>query len=144
MSAFWIGGAILYAKRKNKMIHELDKNDYEKARPLFKDLDYQLTITAVIEGTSSGRIYVDNKRTPKTAFICSAEGYFLAGDEDNPTFNLALNKLITETIFAGQTVREGEDALVLMCPPGTWESKLDVIFKSRVVPLRNYGLCYAV
>lgn len=84
------------------MIYELDKSKYEKVRPLFNQLDYNLIISAVIERTSPGRIYVDDVVTPETAFLCSVEGYYLAGHVDNDSFNKALNRLILEKFFAGE------------------------------------------
>ena len=112
------------------MIYELAKNDYEKVRSIFTELQaYNLIIAAVIEGTSPGRIYVDDVSKPKTAFMCSVEGYYLAGYEGNATFNSGLRKLIAETIFAGDTVREGEWELDLRFLPGTWEARLEAILE---------------
>jgi len=112
------------------MIYELAKNDYEKVRSIFTELQaYNLIIAAVIEGTSPGRIYVDDVSKPKTAFMCSVEGYYLAGYEGNATFNSGLRKLIAETIFVGDTVREGDWELDLRFLPGTWEARLEAILE---------------
>ena len=81
------------------MIHELDKSEYGRTYSLFKKLDYNLIIRAVIEGTSPGRVYVDDVNQPKTAFLCSVEGYYLAGNVNNDAFNNSLNKLIFETFL---------------------------------------------
>jgi hypothetical protein len=110
------------------MIYELKQHDYEKVRPLYQDMDYHLTIRAVIEGTSPGRIYIDDVRDPKTAFICSVEGYYLAGDTENEKFNRALGELIRNISETGDTVREGEDAINLDMYPKTWETKLPLLF----------------
>ena len=78
------------------MIHRLDEEDYENVRPLFRELDFNLIIAAVIEHTSPGRIYVDDVSKPRTAFLCSVEGYYLAGNADNLEFNVSLNRLILD------------------------------------------------
>ena len=36
------------------MIYRPEEKDYEKVRPLFKPLDFNLTVIGVIEGTSPG------------------------------------------------------------------------------------------
>lgn len=113
------------------MIYELKQQDYEKVQPLYQDLDYHLTIRAVIEGTSPGRIYVDNVGDPKTAFMCSVEGYYLAGNSENADFNKALGELIHNISETGDTVREGDDAINLDIYPKTWETKLPLLFPTR-------------
>jgi RimJ/RimL family protein N-acetyltransferase len=113
------------------MIYELKQQDYEKVRPLYQNMDYHLTIRAVIEGTSPGRIFVDNVREPKTAFICSVEGYFLTGNSENADFNRALGELIRNISETGDTVREGENAINLDVYPQTWETKLSLLFTGR-------------
>ncbi|MCW3982115.1 MAG: GNAT family N-acetyltransferase [Candidatus Bathyarchaeota archaeon] len=117
------------------MIYELNQNDCEIVRPLFKELEYNLITSAVIERTSPGRIYVDNTANPKTAFMCTVEGYYLAGYENNNRFNRSLNKLINEKTFAGDTVRKNETAIFISFHPDSWESKMEAIFKGRS-PLR--------
>ncbi|MFX0195000.1 MAG: GNAT family N-acetyltransferase [Candidatus Hodarchaeota archaeon] len=113
------------------MIFELEKDDYEKVQSIYKPLEFNLITRAVIEGSSPGRIYVDDIICPKTAFMCTVEGYYLAGNENNDVFNTALNKLIVERIFAGDTVRKGEKDISLCISPNTWELKLDIVFKGR-------------
>jgi len=126
------------------MIYELPKNDYEKVRSIFKELEYNLIISAVIEGTSPGRIYVDDISHPKTAFLCSVESYHLAGYWDNSEFNTALGKLVAEIILTQDTVREDEDGIFIDFHPDSWESKLNDIFTIRT-PLkdkrRRYTCC---
>lgn len=122
------------------MIHELNKQDYEKVRPLYNELNYHLTGRAVIEGTSPGRIYVDNVSEPKTAFICSVEGYYLVGDPDNADFNQALANLIHKP---QEAIRDEENAINLAVYPQNWEQHLSTLFPERapfIEPRRKY-LC---
>jgi len=112
-------------------IHELDLQNYETARSLFQGLEYNLVVPAVIEGMNPGRIYADDPLEPKSAFLCSAEGYYLAGVPTNHEFNAALQRLIVERIFAGDTVRPGDDQIDLRFCPGTWEEALAVILQGQ-------------
>jgi RimJ/RimL family protein N-acetyltransferase len=124
-------------------MHELKKRDYGKVLPLFEDLDWNLITRAVIEGTSPGRVYVDRAEKPRTAFMCTVEGYYLAGYDGNDEFNASLNKLILEKIFVGDTVREGETDVAIGFSPGSWADKMPTIFQGRI-PLttaRRHYVC---
>jgi hypothetical protein len=124
------------------MLYRLEERDYYRVRPLFKSMDFNLTVISVIEGTSPGRIYVDDIVDPRTAFMCSAEGYYLAGYENNEAFNAALNRLIVEEISGGDTVRENEEELVLCIHPIDWEVKLDaLLYRPPVKAVRRHYLC---
>jgi RimJ/RimL family protein N-acetyltransferase len=125
------------------MIHELEKKDYENVRSLFKELEYNLIISAVIERTSPGRIYVDDVADPKTAFMCTVEGYYLAGYANNNEFNASLNRLILEQIFTGDTVRKNETDIAIGFHPDPWKNKMPIIFRGRL-PLttaRRHYVC---
>ena len=124
------------------MIQELKGRDYEKVQPLFEELRYNLITSAVIEGTNPGRIYADSVADPRTAFMCTAEGYYLAG-QDNNEFNTSLNRLIFERIFAGDTVRKDETDVAIGFYPDSWEDKMPTIFRGRI-PLttaRRHYVC---
>jgi RimJ/RimL family protein N-acetyltransferase len=124
-------------------MHELKKRDYGKVQPLFEDLNWNLITRAVIEGTSPGRVYVDRAEKPRTAFMCTVEGYYLAGYDGNDEFNASLNKLILEKIFVGDTVREGETDVAIGFSPGSWADKMPTIFQGRI-PLttaRRHYVC---
>jgi len=125
------------------MIYELNQNDYETVRPLFRGLEYHLITSAVIERTSPGRTYVDNTANPKTAFMCTVEGYYLIGYENNSRFNNSLNKLVIEKIFAGDTVRKNETAIFIGFHPDPWKSKMEIIFrgKSPLKAVRRHYVC---
>jgi RimJ/RimL family protein N-acetyltransferase len=125
------------------MIRELEKRDYQKVRHLFKELGWNLITTAVTEGSSPGRVYVDRVEDPRTAFMCTVEGYYLAGYENNDEFNTSLNKLIVERIFAGETVRKNETDVAIGFHPDSWKEKMPIIFQGRI-PLttaRRHYVC---
>ena len=68
------------------MISKLGKVDYCKVRPLKKGMEYNLIVSAVLDGTSPGEVYVDEIKDPKTAFLCTAEGYYVMGVASNAGF----------------------------------------------------------
>ncbi len=123
------------------MMHGLEEREYEKVRPLFEELQWNLIISAVIEGTSPGRVYVDRVEDPRTAFMCTVEGYYLAGSVNNDAFNTSLNKLIFSRIFAGDTVRSDETDVAIGFHPDSWREKMPTIFHGRIpltTPRRHY------
>jgi len=125
------------------MIHELKKKNYENVRSLFKELEYNLIISAVIERTSPGRIYVDHVVDPRTAFMCTVEGHYLVGYENNNEFNTSLNRLIFEKIFAGDTVRKDETDIAIGFHPDSWKHKMPIIFRGRppLTTARRHYVC---
>ncbi len=125
------------------MIKELRKRDYERVRPLFKELEWNLITSAVIEGTSPGRVYADRVEKPRTAFMCTVEGYYLAGHDRNDAFSASLNRLIFGKLFAGDTVRKDETDVAIGFHPDSWRSKMPIIFHGRL-PLttaRRHYVC---
>jgi RimJ/RimL family protein N-acetyltransferase len=127
-------------------IYEIAKEDYEKVRRIFAPIDYQLTIRAVIEGTCPGKVYVDDVDNPRSAFMSSAEGNYLAGEVNNNSFNAALRDLILNTIFVGDSLWVSADYMVVCIHPDTWTTKFDIIFETRPpqqLP-RKYYTCTAL
>ncbi len=125
------------------MINELKKRDYEKVRSLFAELEWNLITSAVIEGTSPGRVYVDQVKKPRTAFMCTVEGYYLAGYDRNDAFNTSLNRLIFEKFFAEDTIRKDETDVAIGFHPDSWRDKMPIIFHGRM-PLttaRRHYVC---
>ena len=125
------------------MIHELKKEDYEKVRTLFKDLEWNLITSAVIDGTSPGRVYTDHIKDPRTAFMCTVEGYYLAGVDHNEEFNASLNKIIFTKIFTGDTIRENETDVAIGFHPNSWKEKMPIIFQGRtpLTAARRHYVC---
>ena len=82
------------------MLHELESQDYERARPLFARWRAYLVIFAVLDGTCPGQVYVDDREHPRTALLWDhAEGeLYLAGEAHNEALNHALNTCIRDQI----------------------------------------------
>jgi RimJ/RimL family protein N-acetyltransferase len=106
------------------MLKELEKREFERARPLFHGFDYSLSIHAAIEGNNPGRIFVDDTSCPHTALALTVEGYLLAGDDSKPETNNALQRLLKEKIFTGEVFVNGNWSMSLAVHPESWEEKL--------------------
>jgi RimJ/RimL family protein N-acetyltransferase len=124
-------------KQEGQMIYELAKADYGKVRPLFQALQFHLTSAAVLDGHCPGRVFVDDPADPRTAFMFSPEGCYLAGNPDNDAFNGALNEAIFARGILGQEVR----VLFFLCHPESWHGQLAVVLDPRPpieMPRRHY------
>lgn len=102
------------------MIHELKQAEYGRARSLFRPLRYHLCSAAVLAGDNPGRVFVDEPAAPRTAFMLSPEGCYLAGNPDNPVFNRALNREVVSNRVLGDDVR----VLFLVVHPERWSEHL--------------------
>lgn len=124
---------------------QLDLNEFEIVRPLFRVLKEHLIVDAVIDGSSLGKIYTDSKTHPTAAFLYSVEGSFLVG-KPNSTFALDLCDLIFSHEFQENTIREGEEGIDLAIHPGSWRDYFDVLFKRRkpFTTLRRHYICKKV
>jgi GNAT superfamily N-acetyltransferase len=60
------------------MVVELDTPAYQDVLPLFADLTYHLSISAVLRGTMPGRVLADDDQLPGTVLVSSPEGNYLA------------------------------------------------------------------
>lgn len=111
------------------MAFELLDTDHNRVLPLFAALDHHLIIRAVVEGTSPGRIYVDDASRPRSAFLVSAEGYFVAGSPDDEDFNHGLGRLAAGRLFP--ELGEGEYGFDVHYAPAAWETRLPAIFPTE-------------
>jgi GNAT superfamily N-acetyltransferase len=119
------------------MFYKLDKTNYEKARPLFRALEFHLTSAAVLDGSSPGLVIVDDQRNPQSAFMLSPEGCYLAGRSDNDAFNRSLGQAIREKRILDVPV----EALWVICATASWEKQLaDLVapFRPAKIARRHY------
>ena len=132
--------------RETVTFQELAQPHFEKARSLFDGFDYSLSIHAAIEGSSPGRIFVDNLERPRTAFALTVEGYLLTGDHTDPAVLEALRRLLAEQIFTGKVYVNGDESMSLAVYPQTWEAQLPTLIPTHEVEkiARYQYLCRAV
>ena len=123
------------------MIQKLEADEYQRVSPIFGELDYNLEIKAIVEGTMSGRIYVDDAEKPSTAFIWNNYSkFFLAGYENNNMFNTSLNKLIVEEIYPEATEKKIW-GYVLHYHPDSWKNVVGVVLRHKL-PMKDYRRYY--
>ena len=70
-------------------------------RNLFQGFDFQVIVRATIEGTSPGKIWVDDTLNPERGFMANTEGWFLAGNPNKSEFNQGLKELVHNMILRG-------------------------------------------
>ena len=118
------------------MLHELEKSEFHKVLPLFQGYLQDPMMHAVIEGRSSGRVFVDDAADPGAAFVWTGtECAYVAGGEGSSRFEQALHQLVLEEIIpAAQS--SGRDFLSLFSFPGSYAPKLEDLFSAQV-PLRT-------
>lgn len=105
------------------MIYQLQKTDFYKVQGLIKNSNHELSIKAVISGTSPGEIYVDNLGNPLSTLIKTTECNVVAGKADNELFNLGVRE---ELDFFDQVTCDDEE----------WEDIIHEIHKN--IALRKY------
>jgi len=113
------------------MLYELATQDYERVRPIFQSMTYNLVPLAAIEGAAPGRIWVDDVTHPRTAFLWDkAHELFFAGEEHDQELNRALGGLLAEKVFPEAAGQESYVYVAHYWPSG-WEGALKLILGER-------------
>ncbi len=112
------------------MIHELSPDAFATARPLFDELGkLQVSVGAVLDRECDGRLIVDDPRRPRSAFLTTPEGAFLAGDPDNARFNGALRRFVWDELFG----RSGWEMLFATMGDLGWDDRFTAMAAPRDV-----------
>jgi hypothetical protein len=126
------------------MIHELDNADFHKALPLYKEgppTYANMVINAVAEGTTPGRVWVDDPQDPRSCLMWDkGPVYCLAGNAGNAEFNTALATLI-RTNIAPTAIARGVYYFKLFYTPGGWDDKLADLFRGATFREGERTLC---
>lgn len=125
---------------------KLSKDQYERARHLFKTLHYQLAVEAMLDGSNPGWIYVDDEKLPTCAWMVNSEGFFLAGNPTNRKFNAWMEKWFEDYVQHGNKDWESDAVLLFDISGQDWVASFPDIFSLRP-PLevsRMHYLCKAV
>jgi RimJ/RimL family protein N-acetyltransferase len=100
-------------------MERIEPKDYGKIRPLVDELaGIHLNLIAVLEGMAPGQVYADDAAHPRSAYLISSDGHYLAGDPDNPAFTTAVNAALPRDTY-----------FVLFCDPERWAEVLDDVLK---------------
>lgn len=105
-------------------MEEISPTHFDRVMPLFKHIPHQRpAVFAVLEGTQTGRVFVDNIRDPSAAVILSAFNTYIGGSSGNPDLMTDVaNVLLSEVISKKEHV--------LLCPlTEAWRTALQKIFQ---------------
>jgi hypothetical protein len=128
------------------MLIELPVSAYGQVQTLFTPFDYSLSIRALLEGLSPGRIFVDDPREPQVAFALTVEGYLLAGDPSRPGAIVAVRDFLRDQVFSRCLTVNVDDWMCLAVYPESWVARLpELVPTHEAEPVRRYHyLCRAV
>lgn len=102
---------------------------------MFTGYDFQVVVRSVIDGSSPGKIWVDDILHPECGFMATSEGWFLAGNPEKDEFNSGLKDLVHNMILRGDYYSsvnpEFLAELFFHIDTEKWMSKFAVIFDIR-------------
>ncbi|NIO38667.1 GNAT family N-acetyltransferase [Candidatus Bathyarchaeota archaeon] len=115
------------------MIFELEQDKYQNVKPILKGAFEDLVLDAIIEGTVSGSVWVDDKITPKTVFLWDSleQLFFLSGENSSKVFIDSLRRLINQTILPEAKKRRHNAFNLLVSPEERWQDKIDTILMDK-------------
>lgn len=112
------------------MIYQLPKSKYETVKKIFKDWEYNVRVTSVIEKNTKGNIWVDNVKNPSTVLVWSYFDMFtLGGCETNEEFNSELEDFIIKKINPQAQAVNLNFFAVQLYPREPWEDMITDLFK---------------
>ncbi|MEZ4642464.1 MAG: GNAT family N-acetyltransferase [Chloroflexota bacterium] len=129
------------------MLHQLEPHEYHKAADLLAKLAaYNVYITAVLNGDSPGRVYVDDRETPTAVFAISIDACYLAGDPANDAFNEALYEELDDTLFSGDRINPDDTQISVHLDSNAWEETLADLMEDwcwpPLVELHHHYICH--
>ena len=110
-------------------MHKLGADEFKIVEELLKTINIHLVVNSVLEGSTTGIVFIDDKDHPKSAFVWARNRLFLAGKNTNEEFNSAVKKLFDETIYPDSQL-SGVEAYSLFYSPDDWG---DVIFSVSII-----------
>jgi GNAT superfamily N-acetyltransferase len=100
-------------------LRKIEARAYENLYPILAELmEMHLNLTAVLEGRAPGEIYADDAANPRTVYLISSDGHYLAGDAGNQDFNRGVNAALPRDTY-----------FVLFCVPGRWANALELVLR---------------
>lgn len=119
---------VIDKKEESALFQKLTRNDYHKVASLVVNSHHELCIEAVIKGTSTGEIYVDDVVKPQSVLFLTPECNLVAGYAGNPEFNERVKKKLDFW----------EDPI--MCDTEEWEHRIGDIHRN--IAIKKYTRRY--
>ena len=105
----------------------LGRDQYERVRPLFAELRYNLVVDSILDGHTPAWVYADDAAQPHTAWLWNRmDAMLLAGDAGNKDTSRSLAALIHHRVIPDARQRY-IPALSLHYHPAAWQQQVDVI-----------------
>jgi len=120
---------------------ELQLEEFEKVRELFREVEYNLNCMVVIAGINEGRIWVDSREKPTCGLLVdNIWSFFLAGNPNNKEFNTSIGKILKEEIFpiASKKEKITHGDWVFYFEDQDWFEKIENEFVKDPIPLHRY------
>ena len=116
-------------------MNELNRNDFERVRPLFRKMDIHLPLQAILAGNVAASIFVDNPLHPQTAITWAGNRFYLAGSPGNTDLIAASRKIFLEK-FAMSSWKSGFESYILNYPTDKWEIFIKAMLE-RKYPIKT-------
>ncbi|MBN2006954.1 MAG: GNAT family N-acetyltransferase [Anaerolineae bacterium] len=112
--------------------------DYERARPVFAGLRYNLAIDAMLDGNTPAWVYVDDIYSPRTAWMWDLQGeMYIAGYAGSVDLSRMLARVISGRVLPYARAHH-IPRLTLCYDNPAWESHLGAIFPGlKTEPARH-------
>ncbi|MBD3191229.1 MAG: GNAT family N-acetyltransferase [Candidatus Heimdallarchaeota archaeon] len=123
------------------MMKELSPEQFERAFPLTKQMSYNSVLYAIIEGTHSGRIWINELSNPSLALFWDMDRrFYLLGDYSNNEQNKKLQHIL-ETIVFEHGLKNHLSQWTFHYAPLDWE---EILLEMIVdyLPLKDNRLYY--
>ena len=123
----------------------ISKKSYPSIYSLFKKLTHIPVLSAILNGNSNAKIFVNSAINPSSGFIWTKWGeYFLAGDAENKKFNNELKQLLENDLFF-ISHQLGETSPNIYFQGDKWSKTIEVLFSTKSPVLEEkVGLKFSV
>lgn len=101
------------------MLTLLDPAEYDRAQPLFAQLDDHLITQAVRTGSLPGRVLVDDAASPRCLLLQVGYRLYLVGDARQADFAAGLHSFLVDELYP-QALAERQKDFVLAYAPAAW------------------------
>jgi RimJ/RimL family protein N-acetyltransferase len=101
------------------LIHKLERSDFEKVRPLVRQVPLACAVDATLDGTCPGDVWVDDPVDPTAAVVDTPEGHYVLGNARDGSFARSLAEFVKATLGPGGR-GEGWWWFYLRCPSEDW------------------------
>jgi RimJ/RimL family protein N-acetyltransferase len=121
------------------MVTELVFHDYCLVKPFFEGPEFDLLLSAILEGNSLAQVWVDGKSEPESVFLWDKANnvFYLAGGESNVQFNREIRALIGRKIVPELKLRRRLH-FRLRLTSELWDKTLSSIFMDTNLTLGHH------